>query len=30
MPAGNGVNCGDCGELKQGRCNGKDLTCFML
>ncbi|WP_160687559.1 hypothetical protein [Clostridium sp. C2-6-12] len=28
MPAGNGVNCADCVELKQEKCDGKDLTCL--
>ncbi|WP_140395214.1 hypothetical protein [Clostridium saccharobutylicum] len=28
MPAGNGVNCSDCTELKKGKCDGKDLTCL--
>ena len=30
MPAGNGVNCGDCTELKQGKCNGDRFNMFML
>ena len=28
MPAGNGVNCDNCVELKSGKCEGKDLTCL--
>lgn len=28
MPAGNGVNCSDCPEMKNNRCDGTDLRCL--
>jgi len=28
MPAGTGVNCGDCPDKKMGKCNGHDLQCL--
>ncbi len=28
MPAGNGVNCKECVDLKSNKCDGKDLLCL--
>lgn len=28
MPAGTGVNCGECPEKKSGKCSGDDTRCL--
>lgn len=28
MPAGTGVNCSDCPDKKEGKCNGDDTLCL--
>ncbi|MGG7179309.1 hypothetical protein ACQPU1_17205 [Clostridium paraputrificum] len=28
MAAGNGVNCGECPEKKNGKCGGDDIGCL--